>query len=454
MSEVKSYFGTDGIRGVAGTYPLDPETLVRLGKAIAKIFLRRKGKHQILIAKDTRLSGYMIETALSAGITASGADVLLVGPIPTPGASYLTKSMRADAGVMISASHNPFEDNGIKLFGADGFKLDDDLEKEIENLLDSDKSSLANAESSEIGKATRINDAIGRYTVYLKEAFPREFTLDGLKIGLDCGNGAGYVVGPQTFKELGAEVVSRGISPTGRNINAGFGSLYPEVMSKLVVEQNLNLGVSLDGDADRCILIDEKGQVLDGDVILAICSADLHQRGKLTGNTVVSTVMSNLGLEKYLKSQNIRLLRTQVGDRYVLETMLKSGAIIGGEQSGHTIFLNHASTGDGILTALMVLSVMCRTGKTLSELSKDFIKFPQKLVNINVSSKPPLETLPAVASVIAKKEKELQDSGRILVRYSGTENKARVMVECENEAECKKHASDVAEVIERELGVC
>jgi phosphoglucosamine mutase len=453
MSQSKTYFGTDGIRGVAGAFPLDPETLVRLGKAIARVFLRRKGKHQVLIAKDTRLSGYMIETALSAGITASGADVLLVGPLPTPGASYLTKSMRADAGVMISASHNPFEDNGIKIFGADGFKLADDLEREIANLLDGMGEPLVNADPTEIGKATRINDAVGRYTVYLKEAFPREFTLDGLKIGIDCGNGAGYVVGPQTFKELGAEVVSRGISPTGRNINAGFGSLYPEVMSKLVVEQHLNIGISLDGDADRCILTDDKGNVLDGDMILSICAADLHSRGLLPGNTVVSTVMSNLGLEKFLKPKGIRVLRTQVGDRYVLEEMLKSGASLGGEQSGHTIFLNHATTGDGILTALMVLSVMCRTGKSLSELSKDFIKFPQKLVNIPVSSKPPLESLSSVSEVIAKKEKELRDSGRILVRYSGTENKARIMVECESETDCKRHAADVAEVIEREIGV-
>ena len=446
----RKYFGTDGIRGVASVPPLDPESLVRLGKAIAKIFLKRKGKHQILIAKDTRLSGYMIETALAAGITASGADVLLVGPIPTPGAAYLTKSMRADAGIMISASHNPFEDNGIKIFGSDGYKLADDLELEIEALLDGDPQKLLTADPTDIGKATRINDAVGRYTVYLKEAFPREFSLEGMKVGIDCGNGAGYIVGPQTLRELGAEVTARGISPTGRNINAGFGSLYPEVVSKLVLEQNLQIGISLDGDS--CILVDEKGKVLDGDMILAIVAADLHERGLLRANTVVATVMSNLGLDKFLKERSIRLIRAGVGDRYVLEEMVKCGATLGGEQSGHTIFLNHATTGDGILTALMVMAIMCRTEKTLSELAKDFIRFPQKLINIPVMSKPPLESVPAIWSVIEKKEKELAQSGRILVRYSGTENKARVMVECESEDLCKRHATDVAEIIEREIG--
>jgi phosphoglucosamine mutase len=449
----RKYFGTDGIRGTASIPPLDPESLVRLGRAIAKIFMRRRGKHQILIAKDTRLSGYMIETALAAGITASGADVMLVGPIPTPGAAYLTKSMRADAGIMISASHNPFEDNGIKIFGADGFKLADELEMEIEALLDDDTGKhLLPADPSEIGKATRINDAVGRYTVYLKEAFPREFTLEGMRIGIDCGNGASYVVGPQTLRELGAEVTARGISPSGRNINAGFGSLYPEVMSKLVLEQNLQIGISLDGDADRCILIDEKGNVLDGDVILAIVASDLHERGLLRGNTAVSTVMSNLGLDKLFQKKGIRLVRAAVGDRYVLEEMLKLGAVVGGEQSGHTIFLHHATTGDGILTALMVMSVMCRKEKTLSELASEFVRFPQKLININVSSKPPLDTIDAVRTAIAQKEKDLKDTGRILVRYSGTENKARVMVECEDEDSCKRHASDIAAVIERELG--
>lgn len=451
-SRQRKHFGTDGIRGVASVPPLDPETLVRIGKSIAKVFLKNKGKHRVLIGKDTRLSGYMIETALASGITAMGADVMLVGPIPTPGVAYLTRSMRADAGIVISASHNPFEDNGIKIFASDGFKLPDDVEFEIEDLLDSGALVGVSADPTEIGKATRINDAVGRYTVYLKGCFPREASIEGMKIGLDCANGAGYVVAPQTFSELGADVVSRGVSPNGRNINAGYGSLYPELVSKLVVEQNLNFGISLDGDADRAILVDEKGRILDGDVILAICALDMKKRGLLKNNAVVATVMSNLGLEKFLKAHGISVIRSQVGDRYVLEEMVRSGCNLGGEQSGHTIFSDYATTGDGILTALSVLSIMCREGKPLSMLTRDFVKFPQKLINIPVTHKPPLESVPEISAVIKAKEIELKESGRILVRYSGTESKARVMVECESEDMCKKHASDVAEVIERQLG--
>ncbi len=451
-SKARKYFGTDGMRGVAGTPPLDPETLVRLGKAVAKHFLKHSGKHRILIGKDTRLSGYMIETSLSAGITAMGADVLLVGPLPTPGVAYLTKSMRADAGIMISASHNPYEDNGIKIFGADGYKLPDEVELELEAMLEPGVLDGKTAEAGDLGKATRINDAVGRYTVYLKSAFPREFALDGVKIGFDCGNGAAYIVGPQTFSELGAEVTARGISPNGRNINAGFGSLYPEVVRKLVTEMNLNIGISLDGDADRCILVDEKGQVLDGDSVLAICAIDMKERGVLRTPKVVATVMSNLGLDRALSKHGISLHRSQVGDRYVLEDMQRLKCQLGGEQSGHTIFSDYACTGDGILTALMVSSIMCRTGKTLSELAECFVRFPQKLINIPVRAKPPLETLEPVKKIIAEKEKVLAGNGRILVRYSGTENKARVMVEAESEALCDKHATDVASVLEKELG--
>jgi phosphoglucosamine mutase len=453
MSKTRKYFGTDGIRGVASIPPLDPETMVRLGKAIATVFLKKRGKHRILIGKDTRLSGYMIETSLAAGITSMGADVLLVGPIPTPGVAYLTKSMRADAGIMISASHNAFEDNGIKIFGADGYKLPDEMELEIENLVEPGILDGKAAEPGSIGKAARIDDAIGRYTVYLKSCFPREFSLEGYKIGFDCANGAAYVVAPQTCIELGADVISRGISPNGRNINAGFGSLYPEIVRKLVMEQNLDIGVSLDGDADRCILVDEKGHVLDGDMILAICAIDLKARGKLTGNRVVSTVMSNLGLEKLLEKHGISVTRSSVGDRYVLEEMTRLNAQIGGEQSGHVIFSYHSTAGDGILTALNVLSIMCRSDKTLSELASEFVKFPQKLININVSQKPPLDSIAPLQKLISKIEKQLSNNGRVLVRYSGTENKARVMVECESEDNCKKYAQDLAEVIEKEIGV-
>lgn len=452
MANGRKYFGTDGIRGVAGKAPLDPETLVRLGKAVARVFMKDQKKHRFLVGKDTRLSGYMIESSLAAGITAMGADLMLVGPVPTPGVAYLTKSMRADAGIMISASHNPFEDNGIKIFGSDGYKLPDEMEAEIEQLLEPGVLDGKVAESTQIGKATRINDAIGRYTVYLKESFPRECSLEGIKIGLDCANGAAYVVGPQTCAELGAEVVSRGVSPSGRNINAGFGSLYPEVVGKLVTEQNLNLGIALDGDADRCILVDEKGRVLDGDIALAICAIDLKERGKLRNNMVVATAMSNLGLEKLLHGHGVKVIRTGVGDRAVLEEMLRQGCQLGGEQSGHTIFSDYATTGDGMLTALMVMSVMCRKQRPLSELASAFQAFPQKLINVKVTARPNLDTIEPLVKAIEQKEKEMGSSGRVLVRYSGTENKARVMVECEDEDACKRHASDLAEIIEREIG--
>lgn len=447
----RHYFGTDGIRGVAGQSPLDPETLVRIGKAIAKVFLKEPRKHKILIGKDTRLSGYMIETSLAAGITSMGVNVLLSGPLPTPGVAYLTRSMRVDAGIVISASHNSYEDNGIKIFGGDGFKLADEIELSIEKLI-APGALLDKAEAGEIGKAFRLDDAVGRYIVFLKSAFSREVSLEGMRIGLDCANGAGYSVAPATFEELGAEVTLRGVSPNGRNINAGFGSLYPEIMRKLVQDQNLHLGISLDGDADRVILVDEKGQVHDGDTVLAICALDLKKRGLLKNNLVVGTVMSNLGLIKLFEAEKIKFVGTQVGDRYVLEEMLRSGSNLGGEQSGHAIFLNNSTTGDGILTALMVLEVMQRTGKPLSELASAFQRYPQKIVNIKVTRKPPLESIDAIKKIILQKEKELKNHGRILVRYSGTENKARVMVEFKDETLCKKHANDVAEVIQAELG--
>ncbi len=452
MEDRRKYFGTDGIRGVAGIHPLDPVTLVLLGKAIAHVFLKQKGQHKILIGKDTRLSGYMIETALASGITSMGADVLLVGPLPTPGIAYLTKSMRADAGIMISASHNPYEDNGIKIFAADGKKLPDEEELEIESLLAPGKLDGLEAAPTNIGKATRIDDALGRYTVFLKENFPRNITLEGVRIGFDCANGAAYHLAPQTCTELGAEVVTRGASPSGRNINAGFGSLYPEVVRKLVLEQNLDIGIALDGDADRAIFVDEKGNVLDGDIVLAICATYMKEKGTLANNVVVATVMSNLGLEKTLEKHDIKVFRSQVGDRYVLGLMKEQGASLGGEQSGHTIFTDVSDTGDGTLTALKILEVMQATKKSLSELSADFIRFPQKLINIDVRHKPELSTLPEVTEKITNIEGELKDNGRILVRYSGTENKARVMVECIDDDLCEKYATQVADVIEKEIG--
>lgn len=452
MESARKYFGTDGIRGVANRSPLDPETLVRLGKAVARVFLQKKGKQRILIGKDTRLSGYMIENSLAAGITSMGADVLLVGPVPTAGLAYLTWSMRCSAGIMISASHNSYEDNGIKIFGSDGFKLPDATELEIEPLLEPGVLDAAHAEPDKIGKATRINDAIGRYTVYLKNCFPSDLTLDELRIGLDCANGAAYVVAPQVFSELGADVVSRGISPNGRNINAGFGSLHPDVIRKLVLEQKLDLGIALDGDADRAVFIDEKGNTLDGDMVLAICAKDFLDRGALKIPSVVATVMSNLGFERLLASYGIGVERVQVGDRYVLERMVQRGLQLGGEQSGHTIFRDYATCGDGILSALMLLSVMRRTQKKLSELNAPFEKFPQALVNVPVRSKPALDSVPELWKLISAKQAQLKDEGRVLVRYSGTENKLRVMVECADEVACQKHCDEIVAVVQKELG--
>ncbi len=452
MEQTRKYFGTDGIRSVAGVSPLDPESLVRLGRAVAEIFISGKGKHNIIIAKDTRLSGYMIENALVAGLTSVGANVKLTGPLPTAGLSYLTRSMRADAGIMISASHNPYEDNGIKIFASDGYKLPDEMECRIEEYMQPGALDGSTAEPSNIGKAYRLEDAVGRYTVYLKNCFPRELSLEGLRIGLDCANGAGYIVAPQVFEELGAEVSSRGASPNGRNINAGFGSLYPEIAKKLVLDQNLHIGISLDGDADRALFVDEKGNCHDGDTVLAVCAVYLKEHGRLPNNQVVATVMSNLGLEKFLERHGIKLTRAAVGDRYVLEEMRRSGAALGGEQSGHVIFAESSTTGDGILTALKVLEIMTRTEKTFSELAADYIKYPQKLINVKVASKPDLSTIPSIAEAIKAGEEELKDNGRLLVRYSGTENKARVMVECQDETICQNVANAIAEVINKELG--
>lgn len=453
MVQARKYFGTDGIRGVANQSPLDPETLVRLGKAVARVFLQKKGKQRILIGKDTRLSGYMIENSLSAGITSMGADVLLVGPVPTAGLAYLTWSMRCSAGIMISASHNSYEDNGIKIFGADGFKLPDSLELEIEPLLEPGILDSAHADPDKIGKATRINDAIGRYTVYLKNCFASDLTLEGVRIGLDCANGAAYIVAPQVFAELGADVVSRGISPSGKNINAGFGSLHPEVVRKVVLEQNLDIGIALDGDADRAVFVDEKGNLLDGDMVLAICAKDFLDRGILRTPSVVATVMSNLGFERLLNGYGISVERVQVGDRYVLERMVQRGLQLGGEQSGHTIFRDFATCGDGILSALMILSVMRRRQCKLSELNAEFVKYPQSLVNIAVKSKPAIDSVPALWKIITNKQQLLKDDGRVLVRYSGTENKIRVMVECSNESDCNQHCQDIVAVVQKELGV-
>lgn len=444
-------FGTDGIRGVANLAPMDSETMLKLGRAIAHVFRRSKGRHRILIGKDTRISGYMLETALESGIASMGVDVLLVGPLPTPGIAYMTRSMRANAGVVISASHNPYEDNGIKFFAADGFKLADETEAEIERLLEPGHLDELRASPDLIGKAYRIDDAVGRYTVYLKSCVERDLKFDGLKIVLDTANGAAYKVAPLVFSEMGAEVILIGDRPDGKNINAGCGSLYPERISALVREHGAHCGIAFDGDADRVLMCDEKGEVFDGDSLLAILAKDMQERGVLKGQSVVGTVMSNWGLENYLSELGLKLIRSDVGDRHVLASMLEQGVNLGGEQSGHLISLDHNSTGDGILSALLVLSAVVRQGKPLSHYSSLIKRCPQQLLNVKVKEKVPFESIPEVSDVLRSAEKSLSGKGRVLLRYSGTESKARVMVECIDAKLCGKLAREIANVLESKL---
>ena len=432
---MRRLFGTDGVRGVANTEPMTVETALALGQAVAHMFRGKNGRHKIVIGKDTRLSGYMFETALSAGICAMGGDVLLVGPMPTPGIAFLTHSMRADAGVVISASHNPYPDNGIKFFGRDGFKLPDDVEDRIESLMYGEHLKENRPPSPEIGKAQRIDDATGRYIVYLKSTFPSHLSLVGVRIVVDCANGAAYRIAPLVFAELGAEVIPIGISPNGVNINDQCGSLYPEVVAAKVREARADIGISLDGDADRVIVVDEKGVVLDGDRLMAICAGEMSRKGRLAKHTVVATVMSNIGLELYLKERKIKLLRAPVGDRYVVEAMRAGNYNFGGEQSGHLIFLDHATTGDGVLAALQLLGVMVESGRKVSDLGRELAVFPQMLHNIRMKHRVPLESMKGFRKAQAEFEKALGGRGRIVVRYSGTEPLLRIMVEGENRDE-------------------
>jgi phosphoglucosamine mutase len=447
-------FGTDGIRGVANRDPMTAEMALRLGQAVAQRFRHAERPGRIVIGKDTRLSGYMLESALQAGIVSAGADVMLVGPLPTPGIAFITWSMRADAGVVISASHNPYQDNGIKIFAADGFKLPDEVEADIERRMEAigggDDGTRAAPDA--IGKAVRIDDAVGRYVQFLKHAFPKELTLEGIKIVVDCSNGAAYHVAPQVFRELGAEVIEQNVSPDGRNINRGCGALHPEGMAQEVRRAGAQLGVALDGDADRLILADEHGSVVDGDQVMAILGTRMLQQGRLPARTVVATVMSNLGLERALAARGGKLHRTAVGDRYVVEAMREGGFTLGGEQSGHLIFLDHSTTGDGIVAALRVLAVMVTERRPLSELAGVMTRYPQVLLNFAVAHKRPLEEMPAVQRLIAQVERDLGAEGRILVRYSGTESKARVMIEGTDEAGIRVQAADVAQMLKRELG--
>jgi phosphoglucosamine mutase len=429
----RKLFGTDGLRGQVNIFPMQPELVMRLGLAAGQYFRNSGRRHRVVIGKDTRLSGYIFETALTSGFCASGLDVFLVGPMSTPAISFLTRNMRADLGVVISASHNPFMDNGIKFFDSRGYKLPDHVEEEIARMTLDPATEWEYPLPENVGRAYRIQDSPGRYIVYLKNSFPNHLTLDGLRVVLDCAQGATYRVAPLILEELGAEVIKIGNEPNGLNINHKCGSLYPEVAASVVMEKGADIGIALDGDGDRLIVVDERGRILDGDQIMAVCAADMMATGRLPMNTLVATVMSNMALEVFMKERQGCLIRTPVGDRYVAEAMLKHGATLGGEQSGHLIFQEYSTTGDGLLAALQLMRIMLDQGKPLSELAGQLKIFPQKLVNVHVKRKIPFDDVPAVKQAIEEAQARLGSRGRVLVRYSGTEPVARIMVESEDE---------------------
>lgn len=449
---MRKLFDTDGVRGVANKYPMTAEMAMKIGQAVAFILRKEGHKPRIVIGKDTRLSGYMIENALVAGITSMGSDAIIIGPVPTPGIAFITTNLDADAGIVISASHNPFEDNGIKIFSKTGFKLMDEQELEIEDLIFSDKLSEKFAIPEEIGRASREDDATGRYIVFLKHSFPKNLSLENMKIVVDCANGATYKVAPTLFKEMRADVTALNVNPDGMNINLNCGALHPEGLAEKVKELNADIGLAFDGDGDRLIVIDENGNKLSGDQIIAICAKNLKEENRLKNNMVVTTVMSNMGISIAFEKLGIDQVRSKVGDRYVLEEMLKKDAVIGGEESGHIIFLEHHTAGDGILSALQLLSVMKKENKPVSELAKIMEIFPQVTINVNVKSKPPLEEYPEIIGSIKKAENELGNSGRVLVRYSGTQSMCRVMLEGPTQEDIKRLASEIAETIRVNLG--
>ncbi len=448
----RKLFGTDGIRGVANQYPMTCEVALALGRAVAHQARQGEHRHKILIGKDTRLSGYMLEMAFASGVCSMGVDALLIGPLPTPAVAFLTRDMRCDAGVMISASHNPYEDNGIKIFARDGFKLPDEKELQLEQFMEDEHVVSIRPTREQVGKAARIDDARGRYIARLKQAFPPHLGLEGLRIVVDCANGAAYRVAPTVLAELGAEVKAIGTDPDGRNINLEVGALHINNVQTMVRETRADLGIALDGDADRIIVVDDRAQVLDGDILLAIGAEELMCSGSLSGDTVVATVMSNLALDQYVCKLGGKVVRTQVGDRYVVGEMLEHGYCFGGEQSGHLVYLDHSTTGDGMLAGLKLLAALKRQGVKLSELREKITLYPQHLVNVRVREKKPLDQLPAVQEAIAKVEAELGDSGRVLVRYSGTEPKARVMVEGPELRAIEKHADTIVGALRRALG--
>ncbi len=454
----RKIFGTDGVRGTANIEPVTAETALKLGRAAAHVFAemtaarRKSARTTIVIGKDTRLSGYMLENALAAGVMSLGADVLLIGPLPTPGVAYITRSLRADAGIVLSASHNPYEDNGIKFFRHDGYKLDDEIEAKIEHLVFSGEIESIRPTAGKIGRATRIDDALGRYVEFAKQSFPKGLKLEGMKVAIDVGNGAAYKSSPCILRELGAEVIVANNTPNGRNINRDCGSTHPEEIQRLMRETKADVGISHDGDADRVLLCDEKGDVVDGDEIMAIAALDFIRRGQLAQNTLVATVMSNFGLDETLRAHDGRVLRTKVGDRYVIEAMMKQDLNVGGEQSGHMIFRDFSTTGDGIVSALQILRVMTETGKPLSELKKCLSKYPQAQRNLRVREKKPLEDLPQVLKLVQETERALDGAGRVLLRYSGTEPKIRLLIEGRDGDKINAQADEIAGLIQAEIG--
>lgn len=450
---MRKLFGTDGVRGKANTFPMTADMALRLGQAAGLVFrkhLDKDGKIKAVIGKDTRRSGYMFEYALTAGLCSVGIDVYLVGPMPTPSIAHLTRSFAADFGIVISASHNPADDNGIKLFDGAGFKLPDDFEAEIEAMM-ADGVSTESITGGKVGKAHRIDDAAGRYIEYTKNSIKNK-SLAGLKIVLDCANGAAYKVAPLIFRELGAEVIVLNNAPDGSNINDECGSQHPEVISAGVLGHKADIGIALDGDADRVIMVDEKGREVDGDHLIAMCAIDMKRRGKLDKNTVVVTVMTNIGFDIAMKQNDIKVVKTKVGDRYVVEEMKENGYMLGGEQSGHLIFFNRSTTGDGTLSALQVLALMKFSGKPLSKLAECMTSYPQVLKNLMVKEKRPIEGMPKVVAKIKEIEAKLGSDGRVLVRYSGTEKKCRVMLEGKDEGEIDAYCDDIVAVIDEEIG--
>jgi len=459
MSKKNRIFGTDGVRGTANLEPVTAETALKLGRAAAHVFKhleaqpRGRGRHKIVIGKDTRLSGYMLENALSAGILSMGVDVLFIGPLPTPGVAYVTRSLRADAGIVITASHNPYPDNGIKFFQADGYNLDDAVEAEIERLVFSGEIENIRPSAEHIGKAVRIDDALGRYIEFAKSSFPRNLTLEGLRIVVDCAHGAAYKSTPCVLRELGAEVLVFGNQPDGTNINRDCGSMHPEQLCRLVLEYRADVGIAHDGDADRVLMCDEKGRLGDGDDIMAIAALEMLAQGTLAERTLVTPVMSNAGLDRAIQAAGGRVIRTQVGDKYVIDEMMKNGYNLGGEQSGHLIFRDHCTTGDGLVAALQVLRIMRTTGKPLSELTRCWERFPQRQFNIKVRAKPPFDELKDLAELKARAEAALQEQGgRLLLRYSGTEPKARLLLEGPDPATLEHWGNQIAAVIQSQIG--